>query len=162
MPKVAVFMGSASDEKVMRPCKEVLDSLGLDCAFTVTSAHRTPERTQRLVEELEKDGCQVFICAAGLAAHLAGAVAARSIRPVIGVPVNASSLGGMDALLATVQMPPGYPVATVALDRVGAKNAAWLAAQILALRDPDLADRIRAARRGFADSVEQAARDLRD
>ena len=91
------------------------------------------------MEELEKNGCQVFICAAGMAAHLAGAVAARTTRPVIGIPVTASALGGMDALLATVMMPPGFPVATVALDKAGARNAAWLAAQILALQDAALA-----------------------
>lgn len=157
MTKVAIFMGSASDEGVMRPCSEVLQRLQIPHLFTVTSAHRTPERTEALVARLEAEGCQVFICAAGMAAHLAGAVAARTIKPVIGVPVNASPLGGMDALLATVQMPPGFPVGTVALDKAGAKNAAWLAAQILALGDPDLAERIRAARRGFVDEVEKAA-----
>ncbi|MFW5837374.1 MAG: 5-(carboxyamino)imidazole ribonucleotide mutase, partial [Desulfovibrionaceae bacterium] len=133
MPRVAVFMGSISDEETMRPCVDVLDRLGIDHLFTVASAHRTPERTEKLVRDLEADGCRVFICAAGMAAHLAGAVAARTIRPVIGVPVTASALGGMDALLATVQMPPGFPVGTVALDKAGARNAAWLAAQILAL-----------------------------
>jgi len=128
--------------------------------FTVSSAHRTPERTARLVEEYEADGCQVFICAAGLAAHLAGAVAAKTTRPVLGVPLSASALGGMDALLATVQMPPGFPVGTLALDKVGAKNAAWLAAQILALQDPELAGKIRAARDGFKEPVEKAAAGL--
>ncbi|MBA4358644.1 MAG: 5-(carboxyamino)imidazole ribonucleotide mutase [Desulfovibrio sp.] len=157
MAKVAVFMGSASDEELMTPCAEVLNRLGIDYVFTVTSAHRTPERTERLVAELEAQGCQVFICAAGMAAHLAGAVAARTTRPVLGVPLAASPLGGMDALLATVQMPPGFPVGTLALDKAGAKNAAWLAAQILALSDPDLAGRLKAERAGFLASVEKAA-----
>jgi len=157
MAKVAVFMGSASDEDLLKPCAEVLTQLGIDYVFTVTSAHRTPERTERLVAELEAGGCQVFICAAGMAAHLAGAVAARTTKPVLGVPLAASPLGGMDALLSTVQMPPGFPVGTLALDKAGAKNAAWLAAQILALADPALAERLRAERAGFLATVEQAA-----
>ncbi|WP_022663281.1 5-(carboxyamino)imidazole ribonucleotide mutase [Paucidesulfovibrio longus] len=160
MPQVAIFMGSASDEEKMRPCAEVLDTLGVSYRFTITSAHRTPERTAKLVSELEKGGCQIFICGAGLAAHLAGAVAAKTIRPVLGVPLTASPLGGMDALLATVQMPPGFPVGTLALDKVGARNAAWLAAQILALHDDDLAARLRAKRQGFIEAVEQAAAEL--
>ena len=136
--KVAVFIGSASDEATVAPCADILKKLGIPFRFTVTSAHRTPERTAELVDSLEAAGCEVFICAAGMAAHLAGAVAARTMKPVIGIPVAASPLGGMDALLATVQMPPGFPVATVALDKAGARNAAWLAAQILALHDPEL------------------------
>lgn len=160
MSKVAIFMGSASDAPNVRPCADVLDSLGISYAFTVTSAHRTPERTEKLVEELEKGGCEVFICAAGMAAHLAGAVAARTIKPVIGIPVTASSLNGMDALLATVMMPPGFPVATVALDKAGARNAAWLAAQILALADASLVEKIKQARQKFRDDVEEAAAGL--
>ena len=115
--KVAVFIGSASDEATVAPCADILKKLGIPFRFTVTSAHRTPERTAELVDSLEAAGCEVFICAAGMAAHLAGAVAARTMKPVIGIPVAASPLGGMDALLATVQMPPGFPVATVALDK---------------------------------------------
>jgi 5-(carboxyamino)imidazole ribonucleotide mutase len=157
MAKVAVFMGSASDEDLMKPCAEILAKLGIDYVFTVTSAHRTPERTARLVGELERQGCQVFICAAGMAAHLAGAVAAKTTRPVLGVPLAASPLGGMDALLATVQMPPGFPVGTLALDKAGARNAAWLAAQILALSDPLLAQRLLDERAGFVAAVEKAA-----
>lgn len=160
MPQVVIFMGSISDEDKMRPCADLLAELGIDHVFTVSSAHRTPERTARLVEQYENEGCQVFICAAGLAAHLAGAVAAKSIRPVLGVPLAASPLGGMDALLATVQMPPGFPVGTLALDKVGAKNAAWLAAQIIALHDANLAERLRDAREKFKDAVEKAAANL--
>ena len=160
MTQVGIFIGSISDEQKMRPCAEVLDSLGVSYCFTVSSAHRTPERTARLVKELEKEGCQVFICAAGMAAHLAGAVAAKTIKPVLGVPINASSLGGWDALLSTVQMPPGYPVGTLALDKAGAKNAAWLAAQILALNDIDMQEKIAAARAAMQESVEEAARSL--
>lgn len=106
----------------MRPCSEVLDTLGISHLFTVASAYRTQERVQRLIKELEGQGCRVFICAAGMAAHLAGA--AKTIRPVIGVPLTALALGGRDALLATVQMLPGFPVGTVALDSAGARNAA--------------------------------------
>ena len=160
--RIAILIGSMSDEEKMRPCSKVLDSLGIEHIFTVTSAHRTLERTERVIRECEERGCQIFICAAGLAAHLAGAVAARTIKPVIGVPLSApgSALGGLDAMLSTVQMPPGYPVATVALDGAGAKNAAWLAASILALGDPELAARIRGARDGFASDVETSAAKL--
>lgn len=160
MPQVVIFMGSISDEDKMRPCSDLLNELGVDHVFTVSSAHRTPERTAKLVKEYEADGCQVFICAAGLAAHLAGAVAAKTTKPVLGVPLAASPFGGMDAMLATVQMPPGFPVGTLALDKVGAKNAAWLAAQILALQDNGLAAKIQAARDGFKESVEKAAASL--
>ncbi len=160
MPQVGIFMGSLSDEDTMRPCTEVLDQLGISYLFTVSSAHRTPERTEHLVDSLEKEGCQVFICAAGMAAHLAGAVAARTLKPVLGVPVTASKLGGMDALLATVMMPPGYPVGTVALDKAGAKNAAWLAAQILALQDSVVATKLAAAREEFKAQVVKSAEDL--
>lgn len=158
--KVAIFIGSISDEDRMRPCADTLKELGIPYAFTVTSAHRTPERTARLVEDLEAAGCQVFICAAGMAAHLAGAVAAKTTRPVLGVPLSASSLGGMDALLSTVQMPPGFPVGTLALDQAGAKNAAYLAAAILALQDPELAKKLAALREGFKAAVEKAAAGL--
>lgn len=157
MALVAIFMGSISDEESVRPCVDVLDTLGIAYRFTVSSAHRSPDRTENLVREMEAEGCKVFICAAGMAAHLAGAVAARTIRPVIGIPVTASALGGMDALLSTVMMPPGFPVATVALDKAGARNAAWLAAQILALEDSVLAARLENARAAFADEVGKAA-----
>lgn len=154
--KVAIFIGSGSDEPTIAPCAEVLRSLDIPFVFTVTSAHRTPERTERLIRELEADGCEIFICAAGMAAHLAGVVSAKTLRPVIGIPVTASPLGGMDALLSTVQMPPGFPVATVALDKAGARNAAWLAARILALHDAELATKVAEARDRFAEDVENA------
>lgn len=158
--KVAIFMGSKSDEATVRPCVEILQKLGIEHKFTISSAHRTPERTERLVAELEEQGCQVYICAAGMAAHLAGAVAARTIKPVIGIPVTSGNLGGMDALLSTVMMPAGFPVATVALDKSGARNAAWLAAQILALNDAALADRIQKERAAMRDDVERSAAEL--
>ena len=160
MTKVAIFIGSISDKDIMQPCSDVLKELGIPHLYTVTSAHRTPDRTEKLIRDLEAGGCQVFICAAGMAAHLAGAVAARTVKPVLGVPVNASPLGGMDALLATVQMPPGYPVGTLAIDKAGARNAAWLAAQILALTDKGLEEKIKKARQGFAAGVEKAAKEL--
>ena len=154
--KVAVFMGSASDEALVSPCVEVLRKLGIPHLFTITSAHRTPERTRALIDRLEAEGCEIFICAAGMAAHLAGVVAAATLKPVIGIPLAASALGGMDALLATVQMPPGFPVATVALDKAGARNAAWMAARILALHDSALAERLRAERERMKADVEAA------
>ncbi|MFO8031062.1 MAG: 5-(carboxyamino)imidazole ribonucleotide mutase [Desulfohalobiaceae bacterium] len=157
--KVAIFMGSASDKDKMMPCAEILQELGLSFRFTVASAHRTPERTEALIQEMESLGCQVFICAAGMAAHLAGAVAARTVKPVLGVPLDAS-LQGWDALLSTVQMPPGFPVATMAVGKAGAKNAAWQAAQILALQDKGLEERLQQARNKMRQAVEQAAQDL--
>lgn len=162
MAQVGIFMGSLSDEDTMRPCIEVLDKLGITYHFTVSSAHRTPERTEQLVDKLEQEGCQLFICAAGMAAHLAGAVAARTLKPVLGVPVTSSTsaISGLDALLATVQMPPGFPVGTVALDKAGAKNAAWFAAQIIALNDPAVAQRLADARAEFTAQVIQGAEEL--
>ena len=160
MPQVAVLMGSLSDKETVAPCVDVLKKLDISYAFTVSSAHRTPERTETFMREMEEAGCQVFICAAGMAAHLAGAVAARTIKPVIGIPVTASALGGMDALLSTVMMPPGFPVATVALDKAGARNAAWLAAQILALSDASLAEKLVEERAKFVTDVEKAAQTL--
>ncbi|RQD65442.1 MAG: 5-(carboxyamino)imidazole ribonucleotide mutase [Desulfonatronovibrio sp. MSAO_Bac4] len=160
MVKVAVFMGSKSDLDKVKPCAQVFDDLGVEYFMTITSAHRTPERTKNLIREMEEKGCQVFICAAGMAAHLAGAVAASTVKPVIGIPLSASSLGGMDALLATVQMPPGFPVGTVALDKAGAKNAAWMAAQILALGDKSLTEKIEQARQKMRDDVEKASGEI--
>lgn len=157
MARVVIMMGSVSDEEKIRPCADVLGMLGIDHRFTVSSAHRTPERTERIIREEEEKGAQVFICAAGMAAHLAGAVAARTVRPVIGIPVSGGVMGGMDALLSTVQMPPGFPVGAVAMDKAGARNAAWLAAQILALNDASLAARIRDARERMREDVERDA-----
>ena len=155
--EVALFLGSKSDAESVRPCVETLKQLGLSCFVTVSSAHRTPELTEALVRRLEAEGCRVYICAAGMAAHLAGAVAARSLKPVIGIPLSSGALGGLDALLSTVMMPAGFPVATVALDKAGARNAAWLAAQILALEDAGLAERLRALREELRREVEQSA-----
>ena len=158
MAHVVILMGSKSDEEKVSPCVDVLKSLGIDYVFTVSSAHRTPERTEALVRDEEARGARVFICAAGMAAHLAGAVAARTSRPVIGIPVKSSTLDGLDALLSTVQMPSGMPVATVAID--GAANAALLAAQILAVEDVELTAKLRALRQKQHDAVVEKDRKL--
>ena len=127
----------------MAACLETLDSLELSYEVNVMSAHRTPAEVAEYASSAEERGLKVIIAAAGLAAHLAGAVAANTSLPVIGVPLSAGTLGGLDALLSTVQMPPGVPVATVAIGKYGAKNAAWLAARIIALQDSDLAKRLK-------------------
>lgn len=150
---VAVLMGSDSDLPVMQSTLDVLDSLDVAWEVKVTSAHRTPAATHAYVKGAEERGCHVFICAAGLAAHLAGAVAGLTTRPVIGVPIDAGPLSGQDALLSTVMMPGGVPVACVAIGKAGAKNAAYLAAQILAVGDDDLATRVAQDRQANADAV---------
>jgi 5-(carboxyamino)imidazole ribonucleotide mutase len=139
-PSVGILVGSKSDLPVMEKCTKRLEDLGVDHELEVLSAHRNPEGVAGYVASAPERGIKVFICAAGMAAHLAGAVAARTNLPVIGIPIAAGTLGGFDALLATVQMPSGVPVATVAVN--GAANAAVLAAQILALSDPELAVRL--------------------
>lgn len=146
MPWVAVLMGSQSDWPTMQACTEALGGLGVEFEVRVTSAHRTPAATAQYVSDASSRGCGVFICAAGLAAHLAGAVAAHTTRPVIGVPMDGGPLNGEDALLSTVMMPGGVPVATVAIGKAGARNAGYLAAQILAVADEDLAARVDADR----------------
>ena len=156
---VSILMGSRSDLAVMRAAGEVLDQLGVGWEMRILSAHRTPAEVDAHVAEAPKRGVGVFICGAGMAAHLAGAVAGRTVLPVIGVPLDAS-LAGLDALLATVQMPPGIPVATVAVGVAGAKNAAWLAAQVLALSDPALSQRLVVARAEQAAAVLAADAEL--
>lgn len=150
---VAVLMGSGADWPTMRACTEVLRSLDVRCEVRVTSAHRTPAATAEYVADAEQRGCRVFVCAAGLAAHLAGAVAAHTTRPVVGVPMDGGPLNGADALLSTVMMPGGVPVATVAVGKAGARNAGYLAAQILGVADPALAGRVRADRAANAAKV---------
>jgi phosphoribosylaminoimidazole carboxylase PurE protein len=139
---VSILMGSDSDLEVMRSCQDTLKEFGIISDLKILSAHRTPEALVKYLEEAEHQGTKVFIAAAGMAAHLAGAVAAHTTRPVIGVPLDASSLNGLDSLLSTVQMPAGVPVATVAIGKAGAKNAAFLAVQILALSDSVLAQKL--------------------
>ena len=139
-PSVGILVGSKSDLPILEKCTNRLEDLGIDYELEVRSAHRNPEAVAEYVTSAPDRGIKVFICAAGMAAHLAGAVAARTNLPVIGIPIAAGTLGGFDALLATVQMPSGVPVATVAVN--GAANAAVLAAQILALSDTELAQRL--------------------
>ncbi|HAM33299.1 MAG TPA: 5-(carboxyamino)imidazole ribonucleotide mutase [Deltaproteobacteria bacterium] len=158
--KVLILMGSASDAETMRAAAEVLSGYGIPCEMTVASAHRSPARTQSLARNAEKAGFSVIIAGAGAAAHLAGCVAAETVLPVIGVPLAGSPLGGLDALLATAQMPAGVPVATVAVGKAGAQNAGHLAAQILSLSSPKLRARIRAVRKAMAVAVEEAAKRL--
>jgi 5-(carboxyamino)imidazole ribonucleotide mutase len=141
---VAILMGSKSDLPTMKPAADVLKSFGLRVSVRVLSAHRTPEQTAAFVKDAARTGTKVFICGAGGAAHLAGTVAAHTTRPVIGVPIASGSLQGMDALLSTAMMPPGIPVATVAIG--GAENAGLLAAQIVATSDDELSKRVVAER----------------
>jgi len=155
MSWVAILMGSESDWPVIQSTTAMLKDLDIDFEVRVTSAHRTPQATQEFVHDAEARGCRVFVCAAGMAAHLAGAVAAHTVRPVIGVPIDSGPLQGFDALLSTVQMPGGIPVATVAVGKAGAKNAAYLAAQILAVSDADLHSRLEADRESNRDKVAQ-------
>ncbi|MFA7241295.1 MAG: 5-(carboxyamino)imidazole ribonucleotide mutase [Sulfuricellaceae bacterium] len=142
-PFVAVLMGSDSDLPTMQITLDTLDALGVAWEVKITSAHRTPLNTVEYVKSAEERGCRVFIAAAGLAAHLAGAVAAHTTCPVVGVPMEGGPLNGFDALLSTVQMPGGIPVACVAIGKAGARNAAYLAAQILALNDSVLAQKLK-------------------
>lgn len=152
MPTVAVLCGSRSDLSSLKGCFDALDEYGISWEASVISAHRQAEALHAYVEEAEEAGVRIFIGAAGLAAHLPGVLASLTAKPVIGVPLDGGALGGADALYAVVQMPPGVPVATVAIGSAGAKNAAHLAARILALSDPPVAERVRAFR------AEQAAK----
>jgi phosphoribosylamine--glycine ligase len=158
---VLILMGSDSDAAVMRGVEEVLNELQIASEMTVASAHRSPERVMRLVREAPGRGVKVFVVGAGAAAHLAGVVAAHTTLPVIGVPIDSSALQGMDALLSTVQMPPGVPVATVSIGKPGATNAGVLAAQILGVADREVAGRLTAYKKRLAEKVEAAAERLR-
>src|SRR5262245_51322438 len=160
MPQVLILMGSDSDAPVMQGAVDTLKEFGISSEMTVASAHRSPARVMRLVDEAPGRGVKVFIIGAGAAAHLAGVVAAHSILPVIGVPIDSSALKGMDALLSTVQMPPGVPVATVSIGKPGATNAAVLAAQILAVGDAAMSKKIQDYKKKLADKVEAAAERL--
>jgi phosphoribosylaminoimidazole carboxylase PurE protein len=158
--QVLILIGSPRDWDVMKETAAELDALGVAHRARVASAHRSLDRTVTLVREAEAEGVRVIVCGAGMAAHLAGVVAACTVRPVIGVPLPGGVGDGLDALLATVQMPGGVPVATVAVGRAGARNAALLAAEILALGDEALAKRLRAGRTAQADAVAAADREL--
>ncbi len=151
--QVAIVMGSKSDSKVMKKAAEILDDFGVVARTMVLSAHRSPEHTARFAKEAADRGIKVIIAGAGMAAHLAGAISAHSILPVIGVPIDSSPLKGMDALLSTVQMPPGIPVATMGIGKAGAKNAAYMALEILALSQPGIREALEKFRAKQAEKV---------
>jgi phosphoribosylaminoimidazole carboxylase PurE protein len=160
-PKVAVVIGSDSDYPVIQEMIRLLEEFSIPFEITVSSAHRSPDRTHRYAATLEDRGIQVVIGCAGAAAHLAGVLASHTILPVIGVPIDSSPLQGLDALLSTSMMPVGVPVATMGIGKSGAANAAVLAAQILARSDPVVADRLREHKKALADRVEERDRELK-
>jgi len=160
-PKVLIVIGSDSDLPVMEEAGKVLEEFGIPYILTVASAHRSPERTRKLATEAEEKGIEVIIAAAGMAAHLAGMLASHTLVPVIGVPIDSSSLHGLDSLLSTVQMPPGVPVATMAIGSAGAKNAAILSAQIVSKKDPQVAKRLKEYRKKMSEGIEAKAKVLR-
>ena len=159
-PFVAILMGSENDLSIIKKTTDTLTQLGITHEVKILSAHRTPVLTQEYIHSASQRGCQVFIAAAGLAAHLAGAVAAHTVKPVIGVPLDAGSLGGLDSLLSTVQMPGGLPVATTAIGKPGAHNAAILAAQIMALHNPALSQKLTELRQEKRQSILKANENL--
>jgi len=159
MKFVSIVLGSRSDYKIMKSCADTFEAFGVNYELIVSSAHRSRTRTVRYIQEAEVKGAQVFIAASGMAAHLAGVVSSKTVKPIIGVPMSASALAGIDALLSTVQMPAGMPVATVAIGKAGAINSAFLAMQILALNNEELAiklkeDRIAKEKKVEMDSLE--------
>lgn len=156
-PQVLIVMGSDTDLQVMRAAGDILEELRIAYTMTIASAHRTPERTIKLASEAEGQGIEVIIAGAGMAAHLAGVLASHTILPVIGVPIDSSPLKGLDSLLSTVQMPGGVPVATMAVGKAGAKNAAILSAQIIGRKDARIAKRLKNLRKKMAEEVESKA-----
>ena len=159
-PRVLIMMGSDSDLSVMEQTGDMLDELNIAYDMTVSSAHRTPDRTLKLVRDAEKKGMEVIIAGAGAAAHLAGVIASHTILPVIGVPIDSSPLKGIDSLYSTVQMPPGIPVATMAVGKTGAKNAGIFAAQIIGLKDSTVSKALMAYREKMAADVEKKAKKI--
>jgi len=160
--KVAFFIGSESDLDVIRGALSIFKEFDVPCSLEVTSAHRSPGRTKKLIIEFEEQGAEVFICAAGKAAHLAGVVASHTAYPVIGVPVGGSDLDGLDALLSTVQMPKGVPVACMGIGKHGAINAALLAVQILSLKDESLRDKYIQYKTRMAESVKASSKKVKE
>ena len=150
---VAILMGSDSDLPVVSEVFKIFDEFGVKYTKSVLSAHRSPHQVIELIKTSESNGCKLFIAAAGMAAHLAGAVAAHSFKPVIGIPIESGGLGGLDALLSTAQMPPGIPVATVAIGKAGAKNSAILAIQMLSISDENMADKFSKYRANLTNEV---------
>src|SRR5579864_2190734 len=161
-PVVSIVMGSDSDLEIMQECAKALDGFGIAYEIDVTSAHRSPARTSKYAREAEGRGIKVIVAGAGGAAHLAGVIAAESTLPVIGVPIPSTSLQGLDSLLAIVQMPAGIPVATVAIGKPGTTNAGILAAQILALGDAEIAEKMRAHKEKLARSVDEKSHKLQE
>ncbi len=160
-PQVLIVMGSDSDFPVMEEASKILRELGISYEMTIASAHRTPELTIRLASEAEDKGFEVIIAGAGMAAHLAGVMASHTVLPVIGVPLESSSLNGLDSLLSTVQMPPGVPVATMAIGKAGAKNAAVLSAEIIGRKNPNIFKKLKDYRRKMTAEIEKKARSLK-
>ena len=150
---VAILMGSDSDLPIVSEVFKIFDEFGVKYSKSVLSAHRSPHQVIELIKTSESNGCKLFIAAAGMAAHLAGAVAAHSHKPVIGIPIESGGLGGLDALLSTAQMPPGIPVATVAIGKAGAKNSAILAIQMLAISNEDMANKFSTYRANLTNEV---------
>ena len=160
MEFVSIIMGSKSDYEIIKHCKDILDKFGVKNEFLISSAHRSPQRTKNYIKEAELKGAKIFIAAAGMAAHLAGALAATTTKPIVGVPMKGGAMDGMDAMLSTVQMPAGMPVATVALGKAGAVNSAYLAMQILALTDNELAVKLKEDRVIKEKKVESDSREI--
>jgi phosphoribosylaminoimidazole carboxylase PurE protein len=160
-PKVAIVLGSDSDYPVIQDMLKIIKDFGIEYELVISSAHRSPERTRRFAAAFEERGVQVVIACAGAAAHLAGVIAADTILPVIGVPIDSSPLNGLDSLLSTSMMPAGIPVATMGIGKAGASNAAILAAQILSRSNAELAERLRAYKKRLADRVEEKDQALR-
>lgn len=160
-PRVLIISGSDSDLTIMENAEKTLEELGIAYEITIASAHRTPERAMMLASQAEEKGIEVIITGAGMAAHLAGIIAAHTILPVIGVPIDSSPLKGIDSLLSIVQMPAGVPVATVAIGKAGAKNAAILSAQIIARKDPVVAAKLKTLKKKMTEEVENKAKMLR-
>lgn len=159
--KVLIIVGSDSDLQIMEDARKMLEELEVPYELTIASAHRSPQRAIKLASQAESKGFEVIIAGAGMAAHLAGVVAAHTIVPVIGVPINSSPLDGLDSLFSTVQMPPGVPVATMAIGKAGAKNAAIFSAQILARKDPTIAIKLKKFKEKMADEIENKARKIK-
>jgi phosphoribosylaminoimidazole carboxylase PurE protein len=157
---VAILMGSDSDLPVVSEVFKIFDEFGVKYTKSVLSAHRSPHQVIELIKTSESNGCKLFIAAAGMAAHLAGAVAAHSFKPVIGIPIESGGLGGLDALLSTAQMPPGIPVATVAIGKAGAKNSAILAIQMLSISDENMADKFCKYRANLTNEVLEKNKNL--
>ncbi|HEC1724627.1 TPA: 5-(carboxyamino)imidazole ribonucleotide mutase [Campylobacter coli] len=153
MKFVSIMMGSKSDYEIMSECAKTFEKFGVKYELIISSAHRSPKRTKEYIKEAEEKGAKVFIAAAGMAAHLAGAVAAYTTKPVLGVPMPGSALASMDSLFSTVQMPGGIPVGTLAVGKAGAKNAAYLAMQILALNDETLAKALKQDRKNQEENL---------